>query len=222
MADIPADSIGDDEITITICEPNIPTFEFVDLPGIRAYPQAVAELTENLVRKYLANKDSLILCVVPATAPRLTSDRSFGLVQEYKKESQTIVALTRTDLIHPPDFGRLVVDRVLKRTTEFDNIALAGCIAIVNRAHNGPYTLAEFDAMEIAWFRDNVEAQLATCPESEAKAAAARMTLSRLVERLDRLYGDYICKEWKHRALEQLATMSAVAADVLTELGPDV
>ncbi|CAM9900674.1 unnamed protein product [Phaeothamnion confervicola] len=185
MTDIPDDNVGEDEIVITVTDTDILPFEFVDLPGVRTYPRAAADLTENLVRKYLAGKDSLILCGVPATPPRLTSDRSFGLFQEYKTQKQTIVALTRADCVHPPDFGQLTIDRVLMRTTEFDNITLAGCVAVVNRTHDGPFTLPESDAEEIAWFRENVETQLETCPE-----AMANMTLSRLVERLDRLYGD--------------------------------
>ena len=94
MNSLSNDIIYKDEIIINITDIDVPDFEFYDLPGIRTYPQNVADLSVNICKKYLSDKNSIVLCVVPCTTTRLTSCQSIALVKEAKMDHKTILALT--------------------------------------------------------------------------------------------------------------------------------
>eukprot|EP00899_Mesostigma_viride_P019855 jgi/Mesvir1/27871/Mv12696-RA.1 len=91
--------ITEDELVVTIKSPAVPNFELIDLPGIREYPLELRETTKSLCQKYLESPDTMILCVVPATNPRLTGSQAIGMVLDNKKQANTILALTMTDKV---------------------------------------------------------------------------------------------------------------------------
>ena len=91
MNSLSNDIIYKDEIIINITDIDVPDFEFYDLPGIRTYPQTVADLSVNICKKYLSDKKSIVLCVVPCTTTRLTSCQSIALVKEAKMDHKTII-----------------------------------------------------------------------------------------------------------------------------------
>jgi len=57
-----------------------------NVSGIRTYPEEIAELSVNICKKYLSDKNSIVLCVVPCTTTRLTSCQSIALIKETKME----------------------------------------------------------------------------------------------------------------------------------------
>jgi len=48
MNQLPSDEISDTELVIDIKQPNIPTFTFIDLPGIRSFPAQLARDTVDM------------------------------------------------------------------------------------------------------------------------------------------------------------------------------
>jgi len=109
MAEIPDNHIVHDEITVTIHGPDLPDFELIDLPGIREYPVDMAAASKELTNKYLSDEDTLVLCVVPATSPSLTSNQAIASIYSQKKQSHTILALTMCDLVQDCSFMDQVV-----------------------------------------------------------------------------------------------------------------
>ena len=88
MNELNSDNISEEIITINICDENLPHFEFIDLPGIRAYPEQLAKNTYDMAEKFILKPDTIILCVVPATTPRLTSYTPIALVKKHNKEKR--------------------------------------------------------------------------------------------------------------------------------------
>jgi GTP-binding protein EngB required for normal cell division len=120
MDSIPSNSIVADEITVTLRGPGLPNFEFIDLPGIREFPEDMAASSKELTSRYLADEDTLVLAVVPATAPSLTSNQGIAFVINHRKQARTIIAMPMCDLVQPANFMDRVIDRLLERTTELE------------------------------------------------------------------------------------------------------
>lgn len=148
MSRLPRDTIVKNELIIEIHEPNIPTFSFVDLPGIRAFPQAMQQATRELVADYLRRPKTLVLCVVPATTQRLTAAEAIGMVMAHDKAAQTVVALTMCDKVTPGNVPDLILDRLSGQTDELADTGLGACVATINRTHDDGWTIQEADAME--------------------------------------------------------------------------
>src|SRR5947207_1004413 len=69
---IDADDISSEVITITINDESVIfPLEFIDLPGIRTFPNALAQKTSALCESYINLPNVIILCAVPAITPRL-------------------------------------------------------------------------------------------------------------------------------------------------------
>jgi hypothetical protein len=92
--------ISENEIIINITDIDVHNFEFYDLPGIRTYPQTVADISVNICKKYLSDKNSIVLCVVPCTTTRLTSCQSIALIKEAKMEHKTIIIKKIKDFLN--------------------------------------------------------------------------------------------------------------------------
>ncbi|KAF5834941.1 P-loop containing nucleoside triphosphate hydrolase protein [Dunaliella salina] len=220
MDKLPKDSICETEFVVRIRETGIPTFEFIDLPGIRAYPLDMAQKTESLVRKYLKVPNTLVIAVVRATDTRITNDRGYALVQEMGLESKTVMALTRTDRVSAAEFQEMVLDRIMMSSSEFPK-PLFACIAIVNRTSDDSVTLAEHQAMEAEWFEKHVGVWYSERPWEQLVEMASRMTLFNLIKRVDVLYSQYISAVWKPRALELIKSKKEETKAELRQLGPD-
>ncbi|KAL0032188.1 hypothetical protein WJX77_009690 [Trebouxia sp. C0004] len=129
------DTITDDQIVIKICQMDVPTIELIDLPGIQMYPPELYQQTTDLVNRYVNAPDTLVLCVVDATIPSLDSSVAIKAVRDANKLPRTILALTKSDLIHDEEsIVEQIFDRVLGNSAETKDLAgLAGCVAVVNR-----------------------------------------------------------------------------------------
>lgn len=204
MNSLPIDYISDKEITVEITDENIPTFEFYDLPGIRTYPPETAEMTTKLCKKYLGDKNSIVLCVVPATTTRLTSCQSIALVSEMDMEQNCILALTMADRLQPENIEDLLIRRIIQTSDEIDDLDFAGYVAVVNRIHSDVYSLEENDKNEMIWFDNNI---LRYIPEEYIKYEKVikdNITILNLVSKMDELYNKFIHNDWKPRILENI------------------
>lgn len=193
--------ISQEELVIEIHSPFVRTFTLIDLPGIRAYPTDMATATRALARKYLADPNCLVLCVVPATTPRLTSAESIGLVLEHVgKPAQTILALTMADRVREPDWATMVAQRVTGVSDEVTSLGLAGCVAVMNRTHDDTMTLVEADTAEAAFF-DRMWR-----PSDFPQHMMRHCGITSLVDHMDALYNAFIRSTWKPRALDIIRT----------------
>ena len=204
MMGFPSDYISETEITVDITDVGVPTFEFYDLPGIRTYPLDAAETTMKLCRKYLRDKNSIVLCVVPATTTRLTSCQSIALISEMKMGHNCILALTMVDRLQQENIEDLLIKRIIQTSDELDDLNFAGCIAVVNRLHSDLHSLEENDKNEIEWFNNNILQYIPSEYIGSKQLIEDNITVTNLVSKMDDLYNKFIHEDWKPRILKSI------------------
>jgi GTPase SAR1 family protein len=214
MNSLSNDIIYKDEIIINITDIDVPDFEFYDLPGIRTYPQNVADLSVNICKKYLSDKNSIVLCVVPCTTTRLTSCQSIALVKEAKMEHNTILALTMTDRLQAENIGELLINRIIDKTDELNGIKFANCLAVVNRSQYTNYSLEESDQKEKEWFDKNIY----ECIFREQ--IIMNTSISNLLKSMDNLYNRFIKTDWIPRMINDMRTKEDMIKKELKRLEP--
>jgi GTP-binding protein EngB required for normal cell division len=220
MNEIKNDTILESEIVIEIIEKKINEFELLDLPGIRAYPQKMAEMTINICKKYLNEKNSIILCVVPATTTRLTSCQSIALINELKLEKNSIIALTMCDRLQPSHIEDLLINRILGRSDELKGLSgFAGCVGIVNRTHEDIVKLSENDTNEKDWFKQNIIADMPDSFQKDAHLIKKNITIKNLIEQMDKLYNSFFKNNWQPQMLKSLDSKIANETSELKKLG---
>lgn len=223
MNELEPEEISMDVIEVTISEINLPNFEFIDLPGIRVYPESLAKKTLELAEKYIQNPNTIILCVVPAQTPRMTSYNPIALVKKYKMESKTILALTMCDRVQSVNIYDLIVKRIIMETDEIEKNTFAGCIGIINRTHDDSETLSDSDDKELKWFQENIINEIPDDFEEQKKnLLLANISAINLIKNLDVLYSDFIKKKWIPNTLENLNSKKLQAKINLNNLGVSV
>ncbi|KAK9844227.1 hypothetical protein WJX84_005276 [Apatococcus fuscideae] len=133
---IPAGTIVNQPMIVRICKPDVPTMEIVDLPGIRERPADAKQMTTAIVNEYLADEETLVLCVVDATFADLTSAQSIRFVETWRKQDKTIIVLTKADVLHESEIEAKLMQRVLGQQSDEDIGCFAGCVAVINRKHH--------------------------------------------------------------------------------------
>ena len=214
MNSLSNDIIYKDEIIINITDIDVPDFEFYDLPGIRTYPHKVAKLSVNICKKYLSDKNSIVLCVVPCTTTRLTSCQSIALVKEAKMDHNTILALTMTDRLQEDDISELLINRIIDKTDELNGIKFANCLAVVNRSHTDNYSLEESDQKEKEWFDENIY----ECIFREQ--IIMNTSISNLLKSMDNLYNRFIKTDWIPRMINEMRSKENMIKKELKSLEP--
>ena len=120
------------EITIEIQEKNVPTLELYDLPGIIDQAVNGNNITIEITKKYISMKNSIILCVEPATTVSLKESPSIKLLQELTFDYKCILVLTMLDKIYDNKLKLLLLDRLKNNSTEFNDIRIHMCYGIIN------------------------------------------------------------------------------------------
>eukprot|EP00899_Mesostigma_viride_P007755 jgi/Mesvir1/16981/Mv12238-RA.1 len=218
-------TITDEEVVVTLHSPEVPDFELVDLPGIREFPENLAKLSKALSLKYITSPYSLIVCVIPAPNPRLTSSQALGMVIDNEKQANTILALTMADRVQPKSLEQLLLSRVTGVSNEIAELkGLAGCVAVINRSEQDESSLQEAEVEEARLF-DEVIAYMVDVGLDDrypVDKVASAVTSGNLMRMLDGLFRRFISDNWKPRALEDLARQSQEAAQELLRLGTPV
>jgi hypothetical protein len=219
MDNLRDDDIDTDEILINIKEIDGLTFEFYDLPGIRAYPPNIAKISIDICKKYMKDKNSIVLCVVPATTTRLTSCQSIALITEMQMEQRCILALTMPDRLQPENYEELLVKRILGTSDELEGLNFHGRVAIVNRLHTNQINLQDNDNLEREWFVTNI---LNDIPEEylpHEKKIAKSLTILNLLKQMTKLYNEFINAEWKPSILENIEEKISNEMNEYSKLG---
>lgn len=221
MQIIPDDEVLDKEIYVEICDIDMPTFEFYDLPGIRTYPYNLATKTTDLCKKYLADKNAIILCAIPATTTRLTSCQSIALIKETGNESNCIMVLTMSDRLQHPNIEDLLIKRIIGDSEELRYLNFAGCVAIANRAHTDLYSLSENDRNESKWFDDNIISIMPDDYKNYEKHIIENITIPKLITKMDELYTKYIRDNWRPRILLSIEEKIMSLKKDFQKIGPE-
>jgi GTP-binding protein EngB required for normal cell division len=219
MNDLPNDIISQDEIIINIIDKDVPNFEFYDLPGIRTYPPEAATMTVNICKKYLSDKNSIVLCVVPGTTTRLTSCQSIALIKETKMEHNTILALTMIDRLQQENIEELLINRIIDKSDEIEGLHFANYIAVVNRSHSDKYSLEESDKLEKEWFDLNIYSCIPPEFKKHKDKIICRTRLSNLVKNMDDLYNQFIQTDWIPRMLTEMHSREGKIKEETKALG---
>lgn len=205
MSGLPMDHISGDEIIISIRDRNMPTFEFYDLPGIRTYPPESAAMTTKLCKKYLSDKNAIVLCVVPSTVTRLTSCQSIALIAEMGMEHNCILALTMADRLQVENIEELLIKRIVGTSDELKDVNFAGYVAVVNRVHSDSSSLENNDVVEQKWFNDNILSGIPDEYKPYESKIRENVTVCNLVSKFDDLYNKFIHTEWKPKILKSIS-----------------
>lgn len=114
----------------------MPTFDFVDLPGIQSVPEEDRLQTEELVKSYIEDPNTLVLCVLAATDAALDLGAALKLLIDANKLDSTILALTKSDWVHEDNLEDHIFNRILleSETSPAHLLGLKGCVAVVNRS----------------------------------------------------------------------------------------
>lgn len=216
---LPNNAISEDEIIVEMTDHDLPSFEFYDLPGIRSYPPSMAETTTNLCRKYLAAKDSIVLCVVPATVTRLTSCQSIALINEMGITQNCILALTMCDRLQLENVEDLLIKRILLASDELTSLNFKNCVGIVNRLHTDCCSLEENDHIEMQWFKDNIIDCMPTDYKDVEEKIVNNITTQQLLRQMDILYNNFIQENWKPKIISKINSDLANINKQISNLG---
>lgn len=204
---------------------DVPTFTFVDLPGIQTYPEEQEKATSDLVNTYLSRPSTLVLCVVDATTAAFDTSVALKLIRRAGKLSNTIVAMTKSDLVTEEDeYVPKIFDRILGESSDSEHLRkLAGCVAVANRQQRSNVSLADADAAERKVFSRTLHNPAeAFAPPAVQQQLQESMTITQLIVQLDRMFHSYIVQHWKPAALEKLGVLISTSQEHLQQLGPPV
>ena len=185
------DSILEDELNIKFYHPNVFNYTFYDLPGIREFPETLRVQTKNITNKYINKPNTIIICVVPATSTRLTSNQALGMVIDSKKCNDCIIALTMVDKLQDYEIEDKLLNRILNKTDELNNINIEKIIGVISNNNIN----------EIEWFNNNI---IRYIDNNNKSNVIENLTLNQLLIQLDVKYHNYIKNNWKQKALMQI------------------
>lgn len=213
------EEISEDVITVYIEDVNLPHFEFIDLPGIRAYPENIAIKTSNLAEKYIMMENTIILCVAPSTIPRLTSYIPISMIKKHNKCSSSMLALTMCDRVQENDIYDLLVKRLTKESDELTGLNFADCIGVINRS-NHSMTLLENEKREKGWFKKNIIEQI---PEDFTKEDELIKSIgsNNLINNIMNFYNTYIKETWVPKTIEKYKEQITLLRNEVKDIGPE-
>jgi hypothetical protein len=187
------DNIIEDELNIKFYHPDVINNTFYDLPGIIEYPENLRNKSKAITNKYINQPNTLIICVVPASTTRLTSNQALGMVIDSQKCENCIIALSMVDLLHDDDIEELFIKRILKKNDELQNINVYKTIGIINKLNT--------KENEYEWFNNNI---LNYIDVNIKKDIIEHITLNQLLLSLDNLYHNYIRDNWKNQGIIEI------------------
>jgi hypothetical protein len=182
------DDIIDDELHIIFSNSYVITSTYYDLPGIIEYPDNLRQKSKAIVNKYIIQENTLIICVIPASTPRLTSNQALGLIIDAKKTKDCIIALSMVDLLHDDDMETFI-NRIIMKSDEINNLNIHNIIGLSNNK--------KID--ENKWFADNILTYINDKIIEEE--IISKITIDNLLKSVDVMYDNFIKLNWKNKAI---------------------
>ena len=171
-------------IELQVEDPNVRDLTVVDLPGIARNPIAdqpkdIHKQTTSLIRHFIQQEGSVILCVFPANVDVATVE-SFTLARAVDPTGiRTIGVITKSDLATNHDG---LIQQLLMERADVLHLKL-GFIAVRNRSTDDAIPLSDARQRERDFFRDH--------PASRAVGRDC-LGVDALIDRLADLYSDRI------------------------------
>lgn len=201
----------------------MPTFDFIDLPGIQIVPEADRLQTEGLVNSYISDPNTLVLCVLEATDAALDKGFALKALVDAGKLGSTIIALTKSDKVHEDDFEDHVFKRLLLKseTSPVQLEGLEGCVAVVNRKHQDQtLTLEQAADRELTVFAKMLhEAHGKYKTPAMQRQLGAAMTSKQLMVMLNNMYHAHITGKWVDATLATITGERSKVEKSLEQLG---
>ncbi|CAF1406151.1 unnamed protein product [Adineta steineri] len=205
--------IVDKLIELQVEDPNVRDLTVVDLPGIARNPIAgqpknIHKQTTDLIRKYIREESSVILCVFPANVDIATVE-SFTLAQEYDKAgTRTIGVITKSDLApNPKDLAQ----QLLMTRTNVQQLKL-GLIAVCNREAEKDFSLQNAREREKTFFQKH---------PALTSVGSNCLGIDALINRLADLYCDRV-KEMFPKIRSDIQQKLKVVCEQLSKLPQDL
>ena len=206
MTDI--DDIIDDELHILFSNSYVITSTYYDLPGIIEYPDNLRQKSKAIVNKYIIQENTLIICVIPASTPRLTSNQALGLIIDANKTKDCIIALSMVDLLHDDDMDTFI-NRIIMKSDEINNLNIHNIIGLSNNK--------KID--ENKWFADNILKYIND--KTIEDEIISKITIDNLLKSVDVMYDNFIKLNWKGKAITTADNKILILEKKYEELGSE-
>ena len=202
-----------DLIELLVEDPNVRDLTVVDLPGIARLPigdqpKDIHAQTTGLIRKFISQAASVILCVFPANVDIATVE-SFTLAREVDSSGvRTIGVITKSDLAPNHD---VLVQQLLMEKSDVLHLTL-GFVAVRNRSTDERLSLEEARGREKEFFRQH--------PASSTVGWHC-LGIDALIDRLADLYADRV-KETFPKMREDIQKKLKDVREQLSKFPPDL
>ncbi|CAF2734374.1 unnamed protein product [Rotaria sp. Silwood2] len=205
-------NIVQDLIELQVDDPNVRDLTMVDLPGIARNPIAdqpkdIHKQTTNLIRHFICQEGSIILCVFPANVDIATVE-SFTIAREFDPTGvRTIGVITKSDLALNHD---MLIQQLLMHRPDVLHLKL-GFIAVRNRSTTERISLEDARKREKEFFSQH--------PASRITGHC--LGIDALINRLADLYSDRV-KETFPKMRTDIQTKLKEVREQLSKFPPDL
>ena len=225
MAEVvpPGHGVVDQQLTIEVRKPSVPTLDLVDLPGIVAAsiegePADMMTRTRAITERYLRDRSTIVVAVVPANITRVRDSQAMQLVQAAGKEAVTLGVLAKADLAHDPRYKQR------KHNSPYWELQqrLAGGADDVVQLPNGWVAVKNRDTLveeeEAGGLQQSSQAEREWF-SNEAKVPDEQCGIDALLSKIDTLFTNHIKTTWVPHAVSHLECQSADVASQIDALG---
>ena len=199
----------------------VPSCEIIDLPGIRVFPAEESVSSTNLFSKYARDASTLVLCVVDAASTSLCGSRALKKVREMNKLPQTILVLSKSDLVKSEaEYEKRIFDPLLGNSADSQYLdGLAACVAVGNCQNNAADEQQNVEERHTFSFmlRDPATAY---ADEETQQQLMQNMTVGQLIVRLDGMYHGHVTQQWAPKAMSKCRKAIQVLLQQIDALGP--
>ncbi len=129
--------LSTEEIVVECSAPGNHNFEFVDLPGIKAYPEEMATSTKAITDRYLAKKNNIVILAYAATTSSEANCSTLTLLKKHGRQKDTIFVMTMLDKLGDNK------DVKFAHSQKFPDF------------ENQFYVISNGNTCEASWFKDN-------------------------------------------------------------------
>ncbi|CAF1336034.1 unnamed protein product [Adineta ricciae] len=149
-------NVVDTLIELLVEDPNVRDLTVVDLPGIARnpigdQPKDIHQQTTKLIKKFISQEGSVILCVFPANVDIATVE-SFTLAREFDPDGvRTIGVITKSDLATN---NETLIQQLLMEKEDVFKLTL-GFVAVRNRSTDERISLVEARQREKDFFQSH-------------------------------------------------------------------
>ena len=202
-----------DLIELQVEDPSVRDLTVVDLPGIARNPIAdqpkdIHQQTTKLIKKFIEQEGSVILCVFPANVDVATVE-SFALARTVDPEgTRTIGVITKADLAPNQD---MLIQQLLMDPANVFHLKL-GFIAVRNRSTEEQISLEEARKREREFFSKHRASFIGELP---------CLGIDALIDRLAGLYAERV-KDMFPKIQADLAKKLKEVRDQLTKFPPEL